>query len=162
MEEAEILCDTVGWLKSGNFICIGNPEKLKLQYSAGYRFHIKFDDTIIKPNLEIINSIESTLNEISMLVDGVNNYINYINNNPQIEPYIKALIEVVKIIREKTNGIVLNQIGQDLSFELIIYVNKLRQKELFSYILNLKNINQHISEASISLQSLESILTSFK
>ena len=97
-----------------------------------------------------------------MLVDGINNYINYINNNPQIEPYIKALIEVVKIIREKTNGIVLNQIGQDLSFELIIYVNKVRQKELFSDILNLKNINQHISEASISLQSLESILTSFK
>ena len=36
MEEAEILCDRVGWLKSGNFICIGNPEELKLQYSSGY------------------------------------------------------------------------------------------------------------------------------
>ena len=32
MEEAEILCDTVSWLKSGNFICIGNPEKLKILY----------------------------------------------------------------------------------------------------------------------------------
>ena len=36
MEEAEILCDTVSWLKKGNFVCIGNPEKLKLQFSAGY------------------------------------------------------------------------------------------------------------------------------
>ncbi len=45
MEEAEILCDTVSWLKSGNFICIGNPEKLKILYSTGY---IKFkDDKII-------------------------------------------------------------------------------------------------------------------
>ena len=33
LEEAEILCDTVGWMKKGNFICIGNPEKLKLQFS---------------------------------------------------------------------------------------------------------------------------------
>ena len=23
MEEAEVLCDTVSWLKSGNFICLG-------------------------------------------------------------------------------------------------------------------------------------------
>jgi ATP-binding cassette subfamily A (ABC1) protein 3 len=33
LEEAEILCDTVGWMKNGNFICIGNPEKLKFQFS---------------------------------------------------------------------------------------------------------------------------------
>jgi len=35
MEEAEILCDRVGWLKHGSFICLGNPEKLKIQYSLG-------------------------------------------------------------------------------------------------------------------------------
>ena len=33
LEEAEILCDTVGWMKNGNFICVGNPEKLKFQFS---------------------------------------------------------------------------------------------------------------------------------
>ena len=43
MEEAEILCDTVSWLKQGNFVCVGNPEKLKLQFSAGYKLHIKFN-----------------------------------------------------------------------------------------------------------------------
>ena len=43
MEEAEILCDTVSWLKQGNFVCIGNPEKLKLQFSAGYNLHVKFN-----------------------------------------------------------------------------------------------------------------------
>ncbi len=35
MEEAEVLCDTVSWLKSGNFLSIGNPEKLKISLSAG-------------------------------------------------------------------------------------------------------------------------------
>ena len=42
MEEAEILCDTVSWLKSGNFISIGNHEKLKIAFSAGYKLNMKF------------------------------------------------------------------------------------------------------------------------
>ena len=33
LEEAEILCDKIGWMKNGNFICIGNPEKLKFEFS---------------------------------------------------------------------------------------------------------------------------------
>ena len=45
MEEAEVLCDTVSWFKAGNFIALGNPEELKLKYSAGYKLHIKFDET---------------------------------------------------------------------------------------------------------------------
>ena len=48
IEEAEILCDRVSWLKSGNFVCLGNPQQLKLQYSEGYNIYIKFDDSCIK------------------------------------------------------------------------------------------------------------------
>ena len=33
MEEAEILCDTVSWFKAGNFITLGNPEKLKIKFT---------------------------------------------------------------------------------------------------------------------------------
>ena len=33
LEEAEILCDKIGWMKKGNFICVGNPEKLKYEFS---------------------------------------------------------------------------------------------------------------------------------
>lgn len=36
LEEAEILCDKIGWMKKGNFICIGNPEKLKYEFSEVY------------------------------------------------------------------------------------------------------------------------------
>ena len=42
LEEAEILCDTIGWMKHGNFICMGNPEKLKVQFSEGYNLQISF------------------------------------------------------------------------------------------------------------------------
>jgi len=53
MEEAEILCDTVSWLRSGNFVCVGNPEKLKILSSSGYKLHIKFKDDKIK---DLINN----------------------------------------------------------------------------------------------------------
>ena len=47
----------------------------------------------------------------------------------------------------------------DYSFELSVHVNPLRQGELFAKILNMKNENNTISEVSISIQSLENILT---
>ena len=58
MEEAEVLCDTVSWLKAGNFIALGNPEELKMQYSGGYKLHIKFDDMQMKTDL-VVNRREN-------------------------------------------------------------------------------------------------------
>ena len=52
MEEVEILCDRVWWLKQGSFVCIGNPGKLKIQYSLGNKLHNKFGEQLIdKDNL---------------------------------------------------------------------------------------------------------------
>ena len=56
MEEAEVLCDTVSWFKAGNFITKGNPEELKIQYSAGYKLHIKFDDSLIFLHIILLDS----------------------------------------------------------------------------------------------------------
>ena len=42
MDEAELLTDRICWLKSGNIVTIGNPEKLKMLLSVGYNLHIKF------------------------------------------------------------------------------------------------------------------------
>ena len=47
-----------------------------------------------------------------------------------------------------------------MSFELGIEIIKERQKDLFVQVLNLKNVNIKISELSITMQSLENILTS--
>ncbi len=52
MEEAEVLCDNFSWLKDGQFECIGNPEKLKIVFSTGYIFQLKF-----KKNLKILMKI---------------------------------------------------------------------------------------------------------
>ena len=161
MEEAEILCDTVSWLKSGNFICLGNPEELKLEYSAGYKLHIKFDDNEI--NKEINNNkIEDVFNNIKEYVYGFDIFENVIlkNKDVMIENYLNGLIQIVQRIKDKTKKITINEIGKDLSFELIIEIIKEKQKELFSEILNMKNVNKEISEMNITMQSLENILTS--
>ena len=160
MEEAEILCDRVGWLKKGSFACIGNPEKLKIQYSLGYKLHIKFDDQLInKDNLK--NNIGEAFEIISGLIDGFNNYSNYIMNHPTLEPHIISLIDVIKKIKSNTKSIILVEIRKDLSFELILNIIQEKKNLLFSDILNIKNTDKNISEIIISMESLENIMSSF-
>jgi len=159
MEEAEVLCDTVSWFKAGNFITKGNPEELKIQYSAGYKLHVKFDDSIAKENLgnDLINE---TFNTACSLIEGLEAYSQYVSNNPGLEPYLRGLINVVQKIKDKTQRISISLIGRDLSFELVINIIKERQKDLFTEVLNMKNTDNTIGEMSIAMQSLENILTS--
>ena len=164
MEEAEVLCDTVSWFKAGNFITLGNPEELKIQFSAGYKLHIKFDDLAINDNQYIsfqgVNNIKETFKNISKIIKGMEKYSNYILSNPSFEIYLRNLNNVVQKIKDKTQQIYLNFIGKDYSFELVISIIKNKQKELFSEVLNMKNNDKNIAEMSITMQSLENILTS--
>ena len=161
MEEAEVLCDTVSWLKAGNFVTLGNPEELKIHYSAGYKLHIKFDDLLINSNNNLGSDlINDTYNVSTGLIDGISMYSNYFMTNPRFEPYLRNLNEVVQKIKDKTQKISISLIGKDFSFELILSIIKERQKELFIDILTMKNNDKVISEMSIAMQSLENILTS--
>lgn len=54
----------------------------------------------------------------------------------------------------------INDIRKDMSFEINLEIIKEKQKDLFVEVLNLKNVNKQISELSITMQSLENILTS--
>ena len=159
MEEAEILCDTVSWFRAGNFITLGNPEELKLKYSAGYKLHIKFDEGIIKSQIQNGN-IEQSLKKACSLIEGFNLYSDYIYQNQFLEPYINSLIQVVQKIKDKTQKISLYLIGRDYSFELVIQIINEMKKELFYEILNMKNTDESVDELSITMQSLENILTS--
>ena len=162
MEEAEILCDRVSWLRRGNFVVMGNPEKLKIQFSLGYKLHIKFDDAILQQNKNnLTQNTKEAFKNASDLIIGFLNYSNFFLNNPETEPYIQALVEVVNIIKINTEKITLIEIRKDFSFELIITIIQEKKKLLFTDILNMKNTNQLISEMVISMESLENILTSF-
>ena len=162
MEEAEVLCDTVSWLKAGNFIALGNPEELKIKYSAGYKLHIKFDESFMKIGNKIYNKeeINKLFNDIGSMIEGLDRYKNYIFSNINIEPYLKSIIKIIEKIKNKTNRIYLEEIRKDVSFELFISIIKEKQKDLFCEILNLKNKDKTIAEINISMQSLENILTS--
>ena len=164
IEEAEILCDRVSWLKKGNFVCLGNPEQLKLHYSNGYKLQIKFVDNVLNRN--DVSSltrkiVQDSFIEINSLVQGFNNYSKYITSNPLIILYIKVLIDVAKEIKPNTKLLKLLSIEKDFSFIIQIGVLKEKQNTLFSQIFNLKNKIPKIAEISINLESLGNILTYF-
>ena len=160
MDEAEILCDRVSWLKNGSFVCIGNPEELKIKYSLGYKLYIKFDEEIINQNKDM-NNIRDDFQDISELIEGFSNYSNYILNDPALEFHIRALKDVIYKLKSNTKSINLIKIRKDLSFELILKIIQERKSILFSDILNMKNYDNKISEIIISLESLDNIMESF-
>ena len=159
MEEAEVLCDTVSWFKAGNFIALGNPEELKLKYSAGYKLHIKFDETKFE-NRNKNNSIRETFDKICNIIDGFSSSWDYIRKNPSFEPHLVALISFADRIKDKLKKISIYLIGGDYSFELVVLLIEEKKKELFCDILNMKNKDETIAELTISMEPLENILTS--
>ena len=165
IEEAEILCDRVSWLKKGNFVCIGNPEQLKLKYSNGYKLHIKFLDTVI--NKEEVakltrQMVQDEYNAITSLVLDFNKYSNYIAGNPIISLYIRVLVRIARELKPNTYKLRLLQIEKDFSFMLEVGVLREKQKDLFAQIFNMKKRNPEIAEISINLESLGNILTYFR
>ena len=162
MEEAEVLCDIVSWLKSGNFLSIGNPEKLKIALSAGYKLHIKFVQLSNNLKLDVINDSdvdEGFLENMSSNINGLNNHLQFVKTHPDIQDYLKELVKVIDLIRDKCYELILQKINKDYSFEFNIQVIKEKQSELFTQVLDMKNVNKLLSEISISMESLENILT---
>ena len=155
MEEAEVLCDTVSWFKDGNFVCVGNPEKLKIKYSIGYLLQVKFNSIENKTNQDINLSLEE-LN--SKFIINQNLFIK-ISGMEKIKEYIEYLIGFVDVIKKNIYKIELKDVGKDYSFILEIGINVENKSQFFSQILTMKNKNNNVSEISINMYSLENILT---
>ena len=158
MEEAEVLCDTVSWLKSGNFISIGNPEKLKIILSAGYKLNMKFIQ-LNQDNCYDEITFDNTIKNLSDMIKEFNACYNNIIKMENIKPYIIELGKVINSIKDKCEEIYLQKINNDFSFEFNIKIIKERQADLFIQVLEMKNTNNLLSEISISMESLENVLT---
>ena len=157
MEEAEVLCDTVSWLKSGNFLSIGNPEKLKIALSAGYKLNIKF---IQLKNIDDETLFKKAAENLCQNIKGFKKYYDdYIIKNKNVYPYIIELEKVINIIKDKCSEIEFHILNKDFSFGLNIKVLKEKQSDLFIEVLDMKNSNNLLSQISISMESLETILT---
>ena len=156
MEEAEILCDTVSWLRSGNFVCVGNPEKLKILSSSGYKLHIKFKDDKIKDLINNENLQHKNLCDLK--IEGAEFIMSVIDKYQNLGFYVDALYDTLSLICDKCDKISTTEIGKDFSFELKIHVKKDKQGLLFAQILNMKSLNELISEININMEPLENIL----
>ncbi len=153
IEEAEVLCDTISWFKDGNFVCVGNPEKLKIKYSIGYLLQVKF------------NSIDNSITQDSLSLEELNSkfVINQglfmkIAQMEKIKEHIRYLIGFIDEIRKNIYKIELRDVDKDYSFNLAIGINNETKSEFFIQILSMKNKKQNVSEISINMESLENIL----
>ena len=155
MEEAEILCDTVSWLKQGNFVCIGNPEKLKMEFSEGYTIHIKFVENNSPPVVDT-HIIINNLMQLFPFGD-----LNHVINNSSFMNHAYCLLDMVSIFKPFCSSIEIIEIGKDLSFKLKVVAMLGKEGQLFSCVLKQKNLKDNVSEINISMQSLEDILTNF-
>ena len=156
MEEAEILCDRISWLKSGNIVTIGNPEKLKLLLSIGYKLHIKFVN--LNNNIENSNN-DDIINNLSSIIKDFDKFNNFILDNPQITDYLSPLLPLIETIKDNCSEIKIININNDFSFDFNVQVSKENKNKLFTQIFKIKNENKLLSQIDISTDSLENILT---
>ena len=150
MEEAEILTDRICWLKSGSIVTIGNPEKLKMLLSVGYNLHIKFVHLSNEANSEEIKAL---------LCSYIKGFDKILNDNPNINPYLEELLNLMKLFNDNCSDIAIRNINKDSSFDFNIKVINDKKKILFTKLINLKKENKNISQVDISKESLENILT---
>ena len=97
-----------------------------------------------------------------MIVNNIQLLNNAIMINTNIVSYYDLLYKALLLIKDNCDSIVLKQIGDDMSFELIIKISLGKEGEIFYTVLNMKNMNENLSEINISMESLENILTSFE
>ena len=146
IEEAEVLCDTLGWVENGKFTKVGSVGELRLELSQGYyvSFRIK-DFDINKLELESINSLiidkvclldceEDLKSRLLIILSQIHNEIGV--NTTQFD-----------IIAMDSNSICKLKINFNSENQLIV---------LKYFSSELKSDNK-ITELSISLDSLENL-----
>lgn len=142
MEEAEILCDTIGWMVAGNFVCLGNPEKLKIKYSPEYYISLKFKHEELKDNLiqqenylEYFNNIEQNFNKNRNFVIAFD--LKRCINQHNFDAFEK-LDNVVNKISVMCEKVTLLQWFDNNSFEIGIKFDVVNRARVFAMILNMK------------------------
>ena len=150
IEEGEILCDRVSWIKEGNLYLCDSPPDIKIENNSIFKLSIKFDIFKVKreefPQKEMNQQL---FYDTLALIEKVDKYNEYAYNVLKIKLYLKALINIVNNIKEYTYKIKLINVGKNLVFTLVIGIKKEKQKEFYSAIFNIKNNNEEISELLI-------------
>lgn len=157
IEEAEILCDRIGWMEKGNFTCIGNPEELKMKFSDGYYCKIKFNinETCIQNN-----SSSNGYLQLKQNVLNVNEIINEETKNGNIWR-LNLLWNVINAIKDNCGTITFISCDNDSTYTLNINLIEAQKGNVFAWLLYAKNDPQYeIKEFGLSLKPLEMVFDS--
>ena len=157
-EEAEVLCDSLGWMKHGSFAYIGNSESLKLQLSAGYYLKIRFKKPTTAELDEIMNNsiVFENIKEIEEIqridIQKEQNEKNY-----ELLYYLYSLdIFSGVVLKGETKMKLLDFIEND--FLLVLIIHPKRKGYVFANLLNIKHIQKEITEISIGIQPFETFI----
>ena len=161
MEEAEILCDTVAWLRAGQLVCCGNPEQLKLEHSMGYILHIKFAES--NENNNAVEADDDIMKQFSSVFNTpYDTCLKYVMNYPKLVAHLRKMLLFHGHIADKVTKCMLIEIRRDFSFEIVLSVIESVQNELFVQVLTMKENSEDIVELTISMVHLENIFTKMK
>jgi ABC-type multidrug transport system ATPase subunit len=159
LDEADILCDRISWFKKGNFSYIGKSDILKENNNLKYKLSIKLDySKFNKEEMVSTNKIEESFKLICDLVNNFNQYREYFNANPKYEPDLVELYNIINQFKNDIKSIEFNEMGINNSYSFTLEIIKEQRTDLYCKIIELKNMNNKISEISIQKESLENIL----
>ena len=164
-EEAEILCDKIGWMKKGTFTCMGNCEQLKLKYAKGYFLTIKF----LKPTINTMIDLGITENAAqyenitffdNLKEEHITEFASSLKETDKkmiLYYYFKKLDEIIGMIREYLTWIHFVR-RNDTYFVMLMRIQPEYKEYLFGNLLNLKFFDKEIAELSIMIEPLENFI----
>ena len=156
MEEAEMLCDRIGWMKDGNFIIIGAPEEIKLVYSQGYNLAVGF--MIEEKNL-VWETVKRDLEPLESMIN-----LDIYKENHQHEIGWKENLYLLKnfvdTIYPLTDAIIWNNFENGVNF-LKVELNNVSRGKFFETVMKMKNSERKFSVIDVGLEKLDDIFARF-
>jgi ABC-type multidrug transport system ATPase subunit len=101
MEEAEALCNRIGILKNGEFVCIGTVQELKNKYELGYIIDIIFGESLIQSNALAQNITAIIANIIIVEIAPLSLKLQLIGRGDEIIHNLSAIFEYLEKKKEE-------------------------------------------------------------
>ena len=139
IEEAEILCDTIGWMKEGNFLKVRNPEKLKIENSDGYflEFKVNCNELDVVEMDESIEINRETLDYLSSVVGFREHVLNCRESNSNQKKLVSdSLHYILKDISQNLSEVSILDLKIN-HIKMKIKFTEENQPILFNYLLEL-------------------------
>ena len=137
IEEGEMICDRVSWMKKGNLYLCDDYPLIKIQNNSIFKLYIKFDNSKINNQVLSNNEMNQQLfYDLLALMEKVDKYKEYLIQILHLKNQVlKLLLNFVNNIKKYLYKVKLIKIDNDLSFVLVIGIIKEKKKEFYNNII---------------------------